>query len=1115
MDCGKEPTPQGAVAPDIFNQRVETARERIRPGEYALVALDFDNFNFINDLLGYEIGNVLLRRIEEHFSQRMREGEFCSRTRADHFLFWLRDPRAPALPLERHLAKLADVRESLSAILPPHYTLVCAGGIVPVADTQEDIPSLLDKANFARKQAKGNYGNTFLRYDAKMAEEIKWRKRITLSAEAALRNGEFEMYLQPKILLGTGETAGAEALVRWNSQEYGMIPPSRFIPVLEQTGFVRELDFCMLDQACSFLAACTSRGLPVLPISVNFSRVHIGSGTFPERVFHTTERHGIPASLVEVELTESVFSDDFLTMGTIVGQLKHFGFRIALDDFGSAYSSLNHLKDIPLDVVKIDQGFLSTTGDGDKGGIIIAKMLEMIKSLHLASVMEGVATREQAELLRQAGCDYGQGNYFSRALTVAAYERFIMDNGKGQFPSARTEDAASTGQADDTEEGARQSGRSSRSSVRRKIAKTKTQVLEESLHGKIEELERLFQAERENREALRLSEERHRLILGLSDDIVFEWDFATDSIEFSEKYSETFGQEAIHDHISDNAAIRSRIHPEDREIFEDWVRNTYRKPGISKAEYRLSTADGRHLWVRAHSIAINDEHGVPIRAVGVLANIHKQKLEMNSLTIKSQLDPLMQLYNKEESRKRIETYLAARPDAMGAFFIVDVDNFKGLNDSLGHQFGDTVLQEVAEKLRALFRGTDILGRLGGDEISIFMHDVKSKADVLRKADQLSASLRRTYFGASAKYHISGSVGIAYYPEHGVTFEELYRTADAALYQSKRRGKDCYTVYRDTLAAAMPEQMASARTPVEESGRFLGTYFSGDPIFSVFQMLYETRDIHTTIQLLLEHLGTRFEVDRGYVFEHSEDGRFSSNTYEWCAPGVAAVKDSLQNVPMEELEVFLGEYNAEGILCRSDLHGMHPLSRSVLEKQGIQSLLHCAIHNEGRITGFIGFDSCRKQRIWRGEEIAVLGYISRVLSVFLAKTHIKQELLDSYANHVEMLDNFNGYVYVVDAKTHETLYINNMLKEMGITLGEKCYAAAFGEKEPCPFCQIPKLSEATPHASDELYSTRLRHWINVSASRLKWTGNRDAALFCCTLIGGANPDIPPPGNVTRA
>ena len=1164
----------------------------------AIMTIDLDHFNYINDLFGYEVGDLILQTLTNYFLITLNENSIFSRIHADIFAFYIRFKEYPEIA--QTFIKLTNWKAALKDILPPHYNLTASGGIVMIQEIAS-ISSLVDKANYARKKAKECLGNSFRFYDEKMDVELQWKKIVTLSMESALINHEFEMYLQPKVLIKNSQIIGAEALARWKNPKYGLIYPDNFISILEQNGFIKQLDFFMLEEACQFLKESLIKGIPQLPISINFSKIHLSSEYLVDHIFQTVKQFNIDTKLIEIEFTESLSIVDFERLIEVASGLKLLGFRVSLDDFGSAYSSLSCLKELPIDIIKLDKAFLNSSTDTEKGKMIITKVIELIKSLRMTPVMEGIETEEQADFLKKLSCDLGQGYFYAKPMTVTDYieylkkgdiafdiqeyfssekgnkkshsqvvpEEFLMDNwelytlgknidmglmkgyldGEGtvqyvndraleylgytrqEFREIFHNSITAFTHPDDVPivkkniEQLIKTGKSLKFQTRaiKKDGKViilqgnssciidehgrpiglyafqditeeleHTELLQQSLEEKIKELENLVLKEKKAKETLYFSEERYRAIVEQSDDIMFDWDFITDTIFISSKYVEIFGEVPIIEKLTTNSGIRSRIHPSDLEIFEQWISNTYKKNICSISEFRIKAANGEYIWIKSRSTAICDENGNPLRAVGLFLNINSQKNEFDILTFKSQRDPLTKLLNKEETRIQIEKILEIFPNEVGSFYIIDIDNFKELNDNLGHQLGDTVLIEFTHKIRDFFPSNSIVGRIGGDEIAAYMPYI-SLDNTASKAEQLLQALRMNYYGSASKYNIHGSVGIAAYPMHGKTFDELYHLADIALYESKRRGKDCYTIYKSHMTGSLQDN----RTPVEWSESFLNTYFQGDFSFKIFEILYETKDINASIQMVLELLGKRFKVERVYIFQNDSEGKSARKIYEWCTSSIE--KGQFQNIVYKELGMYLSQYTKEGIFCCPDVRYSNREVYEICRAQNIKSLLHCAIYNEKIMTGFIGFDMCTKYHNWSGEEIAILGYISRILSVFMVKFNTTLKLETSYQNYVEMLENLNGYVYVVDLKTYKILYVNNSIKKLGLDYSQTCYKMTFNIDTPCKKCPIDKLSDKVPYATEEIYSEALHGWVNSAASKLKWEQNRDAVLICCTDI----------------
>ncbi|MEG0368189.1 MAG: EAL domain-containing protein, partial [Coprobacillus sp.] len=216
-----------------------------------------------------------------------------------------------------------------------------------------------------------------------------------------------------------------EALVRWETTKYGMIYPDRFIPIFEQNGFITHIDFYILEKACIFIKNSIKNGIVPLPIAVNFSRVHIPDEGFVEHVFQVVNHYGVSPNLIEIEFTESIYLKNAEALIEVISNLRYLGFSVALDDFGSAYSSLNYLKELPVDVIKIDKEFLSKTTKSNRGKMIIAKVVELIKSLKIVSVMEGVETQDELSFLAKIGCNVGQGYLFSKAIPTSDFITFV------------------------------------------------------------------------------------------------------------------------------------------------------------------------------------------------------------------------------------------------------------------------------------------------------------------------------------------------------------------------------------------------------------------------------------------------------------------------------------------------------------------------------------------------------------------------------------------------------------------------------------------------------------------------------------------------------------------
>ncbi len=368
-----------------------------------------------------------------------------------------------------------------------------------------------------------------------------------------------------------------------------------------------------------------------------------------------------------------------------------------------------------------------------------------------------------------------------------------------------------------------------------------------------------------------------------------------------------------------------------------------------------------------------------------------------------QYDLITRLYSKDEAKYRVDKFLANQPGEQCAFLLIELNNFNNILNYLGYQFGNAILMDAAEKIRSLFRDSDVAGRCGSYEFVVFMTRVKYRKLVTDKATDLCSLLKRTYEGVDEKYFSSCSIGISYSPENGENYEELYNAAYKALCAA-RQGENGFEVCNSEILSLKDEKP----TDNNEQERFITNYYVEDVIYNVFEMLYETKDLQATLAMILEIIGKRFNVSRCYIFEHNDDGVSVSNTYEWCAENIEPEISTLQNIPVEDMIDFFSNYNSDGILCCSDLCSLDPYSYETLSRQGIKSLMHCGFYDMGVLKGFIGFDDCIKKRIWRGDEIANLGYISRILSIFLLKKQVSKELWNAYEKHTKELERVAYY-----------------------------------------------------------------------------------------------------------
>ena len=385
---------------------------------FDLLRINIERFKVLNDLFGESTGDKLLRYIGKFLKEINLPLCVSGRLYADNFVVCYEAGKGDS---RRMINTLQMVADSFAI----NNRTILSFGLYRIDDKTLPVSVMCDRANMALWKAKGNFKNPYCEYDEKMRQQVLKEQKIINAMEMAIQNKEFTLYLQQKYDIEKGTIIGAEALVRWISLENGFISPGDFIPVFENNGFVYEVDKFIWEESCRYLRKWLDEGREVHPISVNVSRIDLYDPKLVQHLVDLREKYQLPSQYLELEITESAYTEDPEQIITITRQLREAGFVILMDDFGTGYSSLNMLKDIQIDVLKLDMGFLKSSDYSAKGGNILTAILKMAESLKMQTIAEGVETKEQVEFLKSIGCKYVQGFYYSKPLPVDEFEKLI------------------------------------------------------------------------------------------------------------------------------------------------------------------------------------------------------------------------------------------------------------------------------------------------------------------------------------------------------------------------------------------------------------------------------------------------------------------------------------------------------------------------------------------------------------------------------------------------------------------------------------------------------------------------------------------------------------------
>lgn len=381
-----------------------------------LITFDIDNFKYINNYYGFEVGDAILKGIYNHYQNLLEGHEEIARITSDHYVMVLENCT------EQRLIELFDSELTIDSI-----RVYVSAGVYDVRDFSESVNFMVDKANMAKQLIKGVRYRPYEKYSKEIDEQIIHNEQVKRGIEKALSEDEIVPYFQPKIDIRNRKIKGAEALARWLTKDGKCIPPSEFIPICEKTGLIVRIDMMIFDKTLKFLSDSIKQGIECVPISVNFSKMHNFGPEFLTMITNKIDSYHVPPELIEVELTETVFFDNLQIMENLIQGLHEKGIQISMDDFGTGYSSLHMLKDINIDVLKIDRGFLLDSLHSDKQRVIFTSIVKMAKKMNLHVVVEGVENEENIELMKESGCNIAQGFYYARPMTLHDYKEILKE----------------------------------------------------------------------------------------------------------------------------------------------------------------------------------------------------------------------------------------------------------------------------------------------------------------------------------------------------------------------------------------------------------------------------------------------------------------------------------------------------------------------------------------------------------------------------------------------------------------------------------------------------------------------------------------------------------------
>lgn len=393
---------------------------------YAYAVVDVSGFKFINSAFGYEYGNSALKYMAHVIGNAITKEETVSRTSGDHFAMLLKYDNIDDLVrrLENLLERCADLPENKEGRVGK---VVFRCGVYIIPDEERDVNRIRARANVARKGIKKSVTHEIAFYSEEDFNKDVEVHELEADLVNSIKNNELIVFLQPKYDIQRETIKGAEALVRWNHHEKGMVGPNKFIPIAEVNGYVKDIDFFVLETVCKKLKDWEREGKKLITVSVNFSRLHLNDDDFVGKLIKCVKEHDVKPGLIEIELTETAVYDEMDRLLNVMYLIKEAGFGLSMDDFGSGYSSLHLLREMPVDVLKLDKGFLDDCGsDNSREKKVLSHVISMAKDLEISVLAEGVETESQKKFLEEANCDMIQGYYYAKPMSIDDFEKYLI-----------------------------------------------------------------------------------------------------------------------------------------------------------------------------------------------------------------------------------------------------------------------------------------------------------------------------------------------------------------------------------------------------------------------------------------------------------------------------------------------------------------------------------------------------------------------------------------------------------------------------------------------------------------------------------------------------------------
>lgn len=583
-----------------------------------------------------------------------------------------------------------------------------------------------------------------------------------------------------------------------------------------------------------------------------------------------------------------------------------------------------------------------------------------------------------------------------------------------------------------------------------------------------------------------LEEQKYLIISDISEELPYEYDIAEDVVTFADKFNHIFEGESVISNPSVNMVKEALVSYDTKDAIEELFYLARLGTEYHSTEFKLNTKNGGYQWYFSTFSTIFDEDGNPIRVVGLLRNIHSQKVEQQKLLAKAETDLMTGLLNKATTESRIKSHLRElNGNVYNVLMLVDIDDFKNINDTYGHLKGDEVIIDIANALKDIVSEYDLAGRLGGDEFCVYFSHLLDTQVACEKAELIANRLRELYPGTDG-CKVTLSIGIAATNDQ-IPYSVLLENADTALYQAKLNGKNCYYCYEEDMERGNYHNDRGNSKKIESTE---------DKIVSeLLASLFGSTNTYSAIENALTTIGNHFDIDKISVWEYSYNKSFVDCTHQWCKEGIHNDRALCQHTPASVFEE-LDSMNTDGIVYSSDTSliklnssSMNPLS------MGVKRLIQSQIILNGKNIGYISFYSMDGTGSWSTATLSTFKVLFKIIAEAVCSKQSQRTLSLLREDTINTFNLVQNPIVIVDRDTYEIMYYNDIALDYypSLMLNGKCYSCMYQEGKPCMDCPVHKMGTNKP-AKCTKHNKTLDEMFDIYLSPIKWSEGSNSFII---------------------